>query len=132
MQKTKAFTLVELLLGLTIFSVIGLCVYSVFSGGIRLSGASERQGKIYREARLSFSLMAKEIENMLPYDFSNSYQDKNAFLGEEKQITFLIGNDDGLKAVSYYIVFPEGRTRTGRRACHCGHIGRPAAAPDRG
>jgi len=109
-RSIKAFTLIELLLGLSIFSIIALCVYSTFSGGIRLAGISQDQTKIYRDIRLTLNLIEKELENAVGYDFSGSYPEIPAFKGDSDQITFLLGSDEGLKAVSYYLVPPESGT----------------------
>jgi len=105
----KGFTLIELILGLSIFSVIALVIFSTFFAGLGLMRRSEGQNDVYREARWTFSLMSREFENMVPYDFSNSYDDKNAFVGSDKKTTFLLGTPQGLKVVSYYLVPPESR-----------------------
>ena len=97
------FTLLEVLLGLTIFGMIAACVYSTFAGGIRLSRSAERQGKVYREARWALDVISKDLENMIPYDFSNSYKDRQAFEGSEDKITFFLPGKDGLRVVSYFL-----------------------------
>ena len=119
LKRKTSFTLIELLLGLAVFSIVALSVYSVFSSGLRLSRHSENQSDIYREARLVFGLFANELERMVPYNFGNSYNDKFAFLGKKDEITFLTPSDEGLKVVTYYLVSPEyGKvyeTRIGQR-----------------
>lgn len=106
---TKAFTLIELLLGLTIFSMIALVIYGTFSGGLLINERSQGQGEVTREARISLELMAKELENMVPYEFSASSAEEIAFKGEENKISFIIPTDNGLKRVSYYLISPEQR-----------------------
>jgi type II secretory pathway pseudopilin PulG len=103
----KSFTLLELLLGLSIFALISLCIYSVFSGGLQLNDRSQRQGEIYREARWSLTLMAKELENMVPYDFANSYPDLAPFVGGKDSISFILSTGEGLKVVGYYLASPQ-------------------------
>ena len=118
-MKRKGFTLIELLLGMVIFSIVSLTVYSVFWGGINLSRRAEAQGKFFRDVRLSLELMSREIENMRPFDFSNSYPDRSAFIGEKDKITFISATKDGLKVVRYYLLPPEAgkihRVTIGRR-----------------
>lgn len=102
-----AFTLIELLLGLSIFALIALSVYSVFWGGMRLTRKAQRQNPVYREMRLTMDLMSRELENMVNYDFTGSYPDKFAVMGANKEVTFILDSDDGLKAVSYFLIAPD-------------------------
>ncbi len=113
--KNNGFTLIEMLLGLAIFSVIVLCLYSVLSGGIRLSRFSEKNGNVYREARWVLLSMADELERMVPYDFERSYTDRSSFAGSKDQITFILPAKDGLKVISYYLGTPDWGTVSGTR-----------------
>lgn len=97
------FTLLEVLLGIGIFSIVIVALYSVFWSGTRLSYYSNQQGKLYREVRWLLSLLGDELENTVHYDFSSSYPDKKAFVGEHEKITFLNSSDKGLRAVSYHL-----------------------------
>ncbi len=106
--RQKGFTLIELLLGLTIFSLIITCIYSTLAGGIHLSRRSQQQNDIYREMRWSLNWMSKDLENMVPYNFTNSYPEIFACMGDDKKITFLLPTDDGLKVVSYYLASTQG------------------------
>jgi len=105
-NQRSAFTLIELLLGLSIFAMIAVSVYSTFSGGILVNARSQKQNHLYREIRWSMDVMAKELENMVAYDFSGSYPEKKYFIAEDKKISFLLATDDGLKMVSYYLMAP--------------------------
>lgn len=102
-RSLEGFTLIELLLGLTLFSLIALTVYGVFAGGISLSRRAEQQNSIYREILWSFETMANELEGMIAYDFQNSYPERSSFSGSADKVTFLLGTDEGIKAVSYYL-----------------------------
>jgi prepilin-type N-terminal cleavage/methylation domain-containing protein len=105
--RDRGFTLLELLLGISLFSVVAVCIYSTFWAGVKLSRRSENEGGSYREAHWALEIMAKDMENTVPYDFSSSYPGKTAFEGGENKITFMTSSQDGLKAVSYYLVSPE-------------------------
>ena len=113
----KSFTLIELLLGLVIFSFIGLVIYSLLASGIRLSQQFEKENEIYREMRWTVELMAREMENMVYYDFSgsgtepkSSYRDKTAFKGTSDEISFLLDIKNHLKVVQYGLSKPtEGK-----------------------
>ena len=100
----KGFTLVEVLLGISIFSIIALTAYSVFSAGIRLNKGSQKQGQVLREIRWMLDLMQSEFENMLFYDYSSSYENKTALSGSNNRISFVKGSSTGLKVVKYYLV----------------------------
>ena len=103
----SGFTLIELLLGLIIFSVVGLTIYTTFSAGISLSHRSEKGGEVYREIKTTFNLMTKELENMAPYNFSESYPGQKAFTAKENEITFILPTAKGLKVVRYHLADPE-------------------------
>ena len=107
MKKNSAFTLIELLLGLSIFALIIVSIYSVFWGGIRLSRRAQEQGDVYREARWALELIDQELQNAVLYNFTKSYKDKTAFSGEKNQLTFILAKEDGLKVVTYHLVSPE-------------------------
>ncbi|VAW18015.1 hypothetical protein MNBD_BACTEROID05-139, partial [hydrothermal vent metagenome] len=103
----KAFTLIELLLGLSIFSLIALTVFSVFSSGVRLSHRSELSNKVYREITWSLDLLSLELENMIGFDFSNADSQKQAFRGGEDKIEFIVMTEGGMKRVKYYLKDPQ-------------------------
>ena len=103
LRSHKAFSLLELLLGLLIFSIVSASIYSVFWSGIRLDKRSKSQNRIFREARWTFMLMEKELGNSLLYDFSNSYPDTVSFVGETDRIAFLASNDGKMKVIKYYL-----------------------------
>lgn len=100
----QAFTLIELILGLSLLTVVMLTIYSVFWGGIRLGYKSESAQDIYRQAYMSLDLMTRELENMVRYSFKESYPEKSAFKGSKDRITFLSPTPEGLKAISYYLL----------------------------
>ncbi|MBU0469597.1 MAG: prepilin-type N-terminal cleavage/methylation domain-containing protein [Candidatus Omnitrophica bacterium] len=103
-QCSSGFTLIEVLLGLSIFSIIALTAYSVFSAGIKLNRGAENQGQVLREARWMLELMQNEFENMLFYDYSSTYEGKTALSGTDNSISFIKSSPTGLKVVKYYLV----------------------------
>jgi len=107
MKNKSAFTLIELLLGLTIFALISATAYSVFSGGIKLSNRADKHNLVYREANMAFDLMALDIKNAVNYNFTNSDPEKSPFVGEEHFISFLHATEDGLKVISYHLITPQ-------------------------
>jgi len=103
-KKSKGFTMIELILGLMLFSMISMTLFSVYASGMRLSRDSQKNDSIYREARWTLLLMTNELENIISYTFANSYPEKTSFSGEANQLGFVLPTQDGLKYVSYYLV----------------------------
>ena len=107
MRQGHGFTLVELLLGAVVLSMIVLSVYStLFAGmrlGKRLGGATaEGTGEMFRV----FSVMTRELENACGYDFAASYPGQFSFVGERRSMVFLVAGEGGLRAVRYYLGRP--------------------------
>lgn len=103
----RAFTLIELLLALSIFSMIALCVYGTFWAGVRINERSEGESAAYHQMRLALDLMSVDLENAVPYDFTNSYPEKTPFAGESDVVTFLLATGKGLKVIRYYLDSPQ-------------------------
>ena len=101
MKKQQGFSLIELLLALGIFSLIALTLYSTFATGMGISKRSEKVDRVYREARWAIEKMARELENMASYNFRNSYPEREDFIGESNQLTFLHPTDKGLKVIRF-------------------------------
>lgn len=65
-SKTKnrtGFTLIELILALTIFSVLGTAVYSSFSMGIEMWKRGEYQQRAYQDIRIFLETFSKDLHN---------------------------------------------------------------------
>ena len=103
----KGFTLIEALLGVSIFSIIALCVLGIFQGAMQIKQRLEDQGAILREARWAFMRVNQDLKNMAPYDFSGSAPHLRACVGGKDKISFLKLSDQGLRVVSYYLAPPE-------------------------
>jgi prepilin-type N-terminal cleavage/methylation domain-containing protein len=103
----NGFSLIELLLGVSLFSVVALSAYGTFFAGVKLSRYAREADTSSREIRWAFDLISRELENAVFYDFSGSYPQRSAFEGRGDQITFILAEGNGLKAVSYYLAAPE-------------------------
>lgn len=104
----RAFTLIELLLALAIFSVVAVCVYGTFWASMRINQRSEGESAAYHQIRLALDLVSVDLENAVPYDFTGSYPEQTAFKGEDDAVTFLLASGKGLKVVRYYLASPQG------------------------
>jgi len=62
-RKEQGFTLIELVVSLTIFSVISLPIYSSFAGGISVWRKAREFSSVYQTARLLLDDIATELKN---------------------------------------------------------------------
>lgn len=106
----KGFTLIEMLLGLSIFSIIAVSLYGTLDSALRLNRRSDDVNGIYCEARWVLDQMAGDLERMRAFNFANSYPQLTAFSGSSDKISFLSSTDTGLKVISYYLELPDQGT----------------------
>ncbi|HOW35222.1 MAG TPA: prepilin-type N-terminal cleavage/methylation domain-containing protein [Candidatus Omnitrophota bacterium] len=106
----KGFTLIEVLLGLSIFSIIAVSLYGTLDSALRLSRRSDDVNGIYREARWALDQIAGDLERMRAFNFANSYPKLTAFSGNSDKISFVSATDTGLKVISYYLELPDQTT----------------------
>ncbi len=120
-RKKAGLSLVELLISISIFSIVALTLFSTFSNGIRLSKQADRTQLFYRGVRFSFDTIARDLENMVPYQlpknndtkihkvivqgatFEQDDELKMGFSGDEKSLSLLLPTSEGLKLVRYYL-----------------------------
>jgi len=81
-RRRVGFTLLELLIALSLFAVIMVVVGSVFSTGILAWRRAEGESEQYQEIRLTFDRMGLELRNMIPYQGT-------PFEGKEERLSFL-------------------------------------------
>lgn len=98
----QGFTLIETLLAVSIFALAGLIVSTTFWNGMMLSKRVDRHKNFNSEAVFALNLMAAEVENIVRYDFSQSYPELNDFLVNDHAIQFILESEDGLKVVRYF------------------------------
>lgn len=110
----KGFTLIEVLLGLIIFAIIGLSAYNVFWMGMKVDHKANGINRSYVELKAALDLVSKDLENAFVYDLSASYPKELFFRGGPDQMAFLSVIKDEIKSVRYYLDLPDwGRvTRT--------------------
>lgn len=111
----RAFTLLETLLGLTIFAVIGVSVYNTFATAIRLNRQADAITQLYRDGAGTIHQMAADLESAVAYDFSGSYPEKKMFSGDATGMEFIVPTGKGLMAVKYGLNKPDaGKVHTVR------------------
>ncbi|MDP2939562.1 MAG: prepilin-type N-terminal cleavage/methylation domain-containing protein [Candidatus Omnitrophota bacterium] len=103
----KGFTFIEVMMGLLIFSIIALSLYSIFSAASLAWRRSKDANRIYFEAKWCLDDISQSLKNAAFFDFSLNYPDLKLFKAETDKISFLIATDSGLKRVSYFLEKPD-------------------------
>ena len=101
-QLLNGFTLVELLLGLTISTIIGLSVYNMFWQAMKLDDKMRHVHENYTEVLMADHALSHDLENAIKLDFSGSYPDLRIFDGQKTEFSFLTQTPKGIKRVRYY------------------------------
>jgi prepilin-type N-terminal cleavage/methylation domain-containing protein len=98
----NGFTLVELLLGLTIASIVGLCVYNMFWSAMKLDDKMRRVYDSYIAVLMADQALTHDLENAVSLDYTASYPDSKVFEGQKTDFSFLTQTPSGIKRVRYY------------------------------
>lgn len=103
----KAFTLIELLLAVTLFSIVSLSLYVTFANGLNLDREAERVEGSYGEAGWVMRALEKDLERLISfYSSTSDGEDLLALEGKEDQCAWIIETEEGLKQVAYYLKEP--------------------------
>jgi type II secretory pathway pseudopilin PulG len=103
-RSLTGFTLVEVLLGFLIFSVLALVLYSTFFSGLKIQKRSNEQGAMHHQLKMTLDMITRELEQSIHFDFSNLSPSLKSFEGAARQITFLTIDKEGvIKRISYYL-----------------------------
>lgn len=84
MSKKSAFTFIELLIAITIFSIIAVSVYSVFNAGIRIWLRTNPIVEDNQAMRIYFNMASLDLKNAVTYTNTGTN-----FEGEPKRISFM-------------------------------------------
>jgi type II secretion system protein J len=97
-RQAQGFTFIELIIAVTIFSVIAVSVYSVFSSGVRLWSRTNPLIQANQSTRYFFNTLSTDLKNSVSYNaispvyktFGSSDGAESAnFEGEEQKISFM-------------------------------------------
>ena len=69
-MRRVGFTLVELLLGLAITAIIGVCIYNMFWAAMKLDDKMRRVHDNYMEVLMADQGLTHDLENAISLDFS--------------------------------------------------------------
>lgn len=96
---TRGFTLIEILIALAIFSLVGSVIVSVFNKGVFAWKKDYKEDSLHQKARLSLELIAAELRNMCSFK-------PIEFEGESSSIAFASHGsgkkEDALCRIEYY------------------------------
>ncbi len=84
MKYKKAFTLIELLISISIFAVIMVSLYSAFGTGVLGLGKIEESATAYQTGYMILSRIEKDLRNSFAYS-----ADEVKFTGKKDALTFL-------------------------------------------
>lgn len=96
-------TFIEMLIGLTIFSIISASLYSAFFSSTSAWKKSEDLNRLYQEARWSLDNISRELHNAIIISYKNRYPTFKVFDGESDRLSFLIVDDYEIKRVTYFL-----------------------------
>lgn len=117
MPNEKGVTLIELLLTLTILSLLIGLVYGVFINGIHYSGEAKDTASIQQETNLMVTMLKEQHENQNWYriEISSDHKkvsitnsDKESFVLEQDGLIYYINNCDNslCEEQSIYKIYP--------------------------
>ena len=81
-DEARGFTLIEVLVSLSLFAIISLAVYSAFAGGISAWRKTQEFSSVYQTGRLLLDEMAGELTNTVKFRESE-------FVGGPKEMSFV-------------------------------------------
>lgn len=103
-RSLTGFTFVEVLLGLLIFSLIALVLYSTFFSGLEVQRRADAQGAMSHELKMALDSMARELEQAVPLTLDHLAPDLKSLDGRAQEVVFWhVDKDDAIKRVSYYL-----------------------------
>lgn len=113
----KGFTLLELILSISILSLVLVTIYGTLSMGARTWEKGERDIEKIQRERVVMNLLAREIKSIFPYKVTPSELDTHkefyAFEGKKDSISFvsavpLKGEKGGLSWLTFWVEDDEG------------------------
>jgi type II secretion system protein J len=114
-KNREGFTLLELLIAVSIFSVIAVALYSSFSAGIRIMRRSEAAMEFHQGLRLALSEVSLDLRNSLPAEIHRGAEE--GVPGEEEEpVYYFLGDAKSFRFVTVRDIYERGRLR--REICN--------------
>jgi len=108
--EARGFTVIEVLVSLSLFAIISLAVYSAFAGGISAWRKTQEFSSVYQTGRLLLESIAGELRNTVKLKGTE-------FVGEPKRLSFVtalpvsgvVGGDSTMGGISI-VTYELGRS----------------------
>jgi general secretion pathway protein J len=114
-SKARGFTLLELIISLTIVSLIAVIVYTTLNVGARAAGHGEARSIENQRARAALSLITRHLKSAYPLSLQGEEGMFVYFFGAPKELSFVSGagrpEAGGLEKITYFL-----REQGGRRS----------------
>jgi len=85
MKRLSGFTLIELMVAVSIFAIIVVVIYSTFGTGVSVWRKTEKMQNLYQDIRLALDKIALDLENAVLYSEKEEFSN---FEGEKNRISF--------------------------------------------
>lgn len=99
----KGFTLIEVIIAITIVSMIAVIIGSAFNIGIRAWNKGDTEIDDSQRLRFFSEKLAEQIKSAYPYQIDKDGKKNIAFQGESDSLWFVTLSGKGFKWVSYSI-----------------------------
>lgn len=106
---SRGFTLVELIIALTVLSLLSLALYGTVSLGARTASIGERKSEQARRYRIATDLIVRQLRSAAPLHVVDEEEEQAQpyFVGESERVSFVTAvpqspNSSGLAIVDYW------------------------------
>lgn len=109
----RGFTLLELIISLTIVSLVAVLVYTTLNIGARAAQSGETRSVDNQRARAAISLITRHLKSAYPLSLQGEKGTFLYFFGGPKELSFISGagrpEAGGLEKVTYFLREQDGR-----------------------
>ena len=113
--KSRGFTLLELIISLTIVSAVAIRIYATLNIGARAAAHGEARSMENQRARAALALITRHLKSAYPLALQGEEGAFVYFFGEPTELTFISGagrpEAGGLEKITYFL-----RDHNGRRS----------------
>ncbi|MET1079717.1 MAG: prepilin-type N-terminal cleavage/methylation domain-containing protein [Pseudomonas sp.] len=89
MSRSRGFTLIEVLIALSLTGLLVMVLFSGFQVGIRSWQSVERHTARVEEGRQLSSLLSRQLAQVQPFILGGEQRSESAFLGEAKRLRYV-------------------------------------------
>ena len=108
MTRSAGFTLVELVIAMTVMALLSIALYGVISLGATTAGAGERRSEQARRFRIATSLIVRQLRSAAPMYVAADEEDDDEpvpyFLGESDRVDFVTASPQGPYSTGFALV----------------------------